>query len=65
MRMEQSMREKDTELVESLHQFITIWELIGKPFLNVDGTDKPGLAISRMRSPESIHHRESDPGSIG
>jgi hypothetical protein len=65
MRMEQSMHEKDTELVESLHQFVTIWELMGKPFLHVDGTDKPGLAINRMRSPVSIHHHESDPGRLG
>jgi len=32
MRMEQSMREKNTELVESLHQFVAISKLIGKPF---------------------------------
>jgi hypothetical protein len=36
----------NTERVESLHQFITIWKLIGKPFPQVDGTDRPGLAIS-------------------
>jgi GNAT superfamily N-acetyltransferase len=35
-----------SELVESLHQFITIWRLIGKPFPQVDATNKPGLAIS-------------------
>jgi hypothetical protein len=40
------MRKANTELVESLHQFITIWKLIGKPFPQVDSTDKPGLAIS-------------------
>ena len=40
------MHEKNGELVESLHQFITIWKLIGKPFPQVDGKDKPGLAIS-------------------
>jgi hypothetical protein len=34
------------ELVESLHQFITIWRLIGKPFPQVDSTDRLGLAIS-------------------
>jgi hypothetical protein len=28
---EQRMHKKTTELVESLHQFITIWKLIGKP----------------------------------
>jgi GNAT superfamily N-acetyltransferase len=34
------------DLVESVHHFITIWKLIGKPFPEVDGTDMPGLAIS-------------------
>jgi len=29
------MHEKHTELVESLHRFPAIWELIGKPFLYV------------------------------
>jgi GNAT superfamily N-acetyltransferase len=32
------MRTANAELVESLHQFITIWRLIGKPFPQVDGT---------------------------
>jgi hypothetical protein len=36
----------NAELVESLHQFITIWRLIGRPFPQVDATDRPGLAIS-------------------
>jgi GNAT superfamily N-acetyltransferase len=40
------MRTANAELVESLHQFITIWRLIGKPFPQVDGTDRPALAIS-------------------
>jgi hypothetical protein len=40
------MPKANTELVESLHQFITIWKLIGKPFPQVDRTDRPGLAIS-------------------
>lgn len=40
------MRTANAELLESLHQFITIWKLIGKPFPNVDSTDIPGLAIS-------------------
>jgi GNAT superfamily N-acetyltransferase len=40
------MHERNRELAESLHQFITIWKLIGKPFPQVDGKDKPGLAIS-------------------
>jgi GNAT superfamily N-acetyltransferase len=44
--MEHRMHKAKTELVESLHQFITIWKLIGRPFPQVDGTDRPGLAIS-------------------
>ncbi len=40
------MHTANAELVESLHQFITIWKLIGKPFPQVDSTDRPGLAIS-------------------
>ena len=40
------MDKANGELVESLHQFITIWRLIGKPFPQVDATDRPGLAIS-------------------
>jgi hypothetical protein len=44
--MEQSVHTANAELVESLHEFITIWRLIGKPFPQVDPTDRPGLAIS-------------------
>jgi GNAT superfamily N-acetyltransferase len=44
--MEQGMHKPNTELVESLYQFITVWKLIGRPFPQVDGADKPGLAIS-------------------
>jgi GNAT superfamily N-acetyltransferase len=44
--MGDGMHNANTELVESLHQFITIWKLIGKPFPRVDATDRPGLAIS-------------------
>jgi GNAT superfamily N-acetyltransferase len=40
------MHKANTELVESLHEFVAIWKLIGKPFPRVDGTDRPGLAIS-------------------
>jgi hypothetical protein len=40
------MHKANIELVESLHQFITIWKLIGKPFPNVDGADLPRLAVS-------------------
>jgi hypothetical protein len=40
------MLQTRTELAESLHQFITIWKLIGHPFPNVDQVDKLGLAIT-------------------
>jgi len=40
------MHKATSELFESLHQFITIWRLIGKPFPQVDATNRPGLAIS-------------------
>jgi GNAT superfamily N-acetyltransferase len=40
------MQKLDTELTESLHQFITTWKLIGKGFPQTDQSDKPGLAIS-------------------
>jgi hypothetical protein len=40
------MSQTSTELAESLHQFTTIWKLIGRPFPNVDQVDKLGLAIS-------------------
>jgi GNAT superfamily N-acetyltransferase len=36
----------ESELEESLHQFITVWKLIGRPFPGVDQTDRPGLAIA-------------------
>jgi GNAT superfamily N-acetyltransferase len=36
---------KDSELIESLHQFVTTWKLLGKGFPQVDHTDGPGLAI--------------------
>lgn len=34
------------ELAESLHQFITIWKMIGRRFPQVDQTDRLGLAIT-------------------
>jgi GNAT superfamily N-acetyltransferase len=37
---------QQTELAESLNQFVTIWKMIGRPFPQVDQTDRPGLAIS-------------------
>jgi GNAT superfamily N-acetyltransferase len=40
------MHKANSELFESLHQFITIWRLLGKPFPQVDATNRPGLAIS-------------------
>jgi hypothetical protein len=40
------MQKANPELVESLHQFVTAWRLIGKPVPRVDSTDRPGLAIS-------------------
>ena len=40
------MQQTKTELAESLHQFITIWKKIGRPFPRVDQTDRPGLAIT-------------------
>jgi len=35
-----------TELEESLHQFVTTWRLLARPFPQVDLSDKPGLAVS-------------------
>jgi GNAT superfamily N-acetyltransferase len=46
MRAKQSMLQTNRELAESLHQFVTIWKLIGRPFPRVDQTDRPGLAIT-------------------
>jgi GNAT superfamily N-acetyltransferase len=40
------MQKTNTELAESLQQFVTIWKMIGRPFPRVDQTDRPGLAIS-------------------
>ena len=40
------MKETTTELAESLHQFISIWKLLAKPFPQADRVDQPGLAIS-------------------
>jgi GNAT superfamily N-acetyltransferase len=40
------MEQTNTELAESLQQFISIWKMIGRPFPRVDQTDRPGLAIS-------------------
>jgi ribosomal protein S18 acetylase RimI-like enzyme len=40
------MQQINRELGESLHQFVTTWKLIGRPFPRVDQTDRPGLAIT-------------------
>jgi GNAT superfamily N-acetyltransferase len=40
------MPQTNTELAESLHHFVTIWKMIGRPFPRVDQTDGPGLAIT-------------------
>jgi hypothetical protein len=43
---EKSMPQTNTDLAESLHQFVTIWKMIGRPFPGVDQTDRAGLAIT-------------------
>jgi hypothetical protein len=40
------MQQSNIELDESLHQFVTIWKLIGRRFPQVDQTDRLGLAIT-------------------
>src|ERR1700731_5461322 len=40
------MSRTNTELAESLHQFVTIWKMIGRPFPRVDQMDSPGPAIT-------------------
>ena len=40
------MAQTNTELAESLHQFVTVWKMIGRPFPHVDQMDRPGLAIT-------------------
>jgi len=40
------MSQTSPELEESLRQFITIFKMAGRPFPQVDQTDRPGLAIS-------------------
>jgi hypothetical protein len=48
---EQGMQVANMELVESLHQFITVWRLIGRRFPQVDGYRQAGLAISWPNTP--------------
>lgn len=40
------MQQTKTELEESLHQFVTTWRLLARPFPRADLSDKPGLAVS-------------------
>jgi len=40
------MEQTKTELAESIHQFITTWKLIARPFPQVDSSGTPGLAVS-------------------
>ena len=40
------MSQINPELAESLHQFISVWKLIGRPFPEVDQADRPGLAVT-------------------
>jgi GNAT superfamily N-acetyltransferase len=40
------MSQTNPDLTESLHQFVTIWKMIGKPFPGVDQTAGPGLTIT-------------------
>jgi GNAT superfamily N-acetyltransferase len=40
------VQQTKTELEESLHQFVTTWRLLARPFHQADLSDKPGLAVS-------------------
>jgi GNAT superfamily N-acetyltransferase len=40
------MKQKNADLAESLHQFVCVWKLIGKPFPKVDLSDRSGLVIA-------------------
>ncbi|WP_158942145.1 GNAT family N-acetyltransferase [Granulicella sp. S190] len=40
------MQQTKTELEESLHQFVTTWRLLARPFPQADLSDKPSLAVS-------------------
>jgi GNAT superfamily N-acetyltransferase len=42
----EKMQQAKIELEESLHQFITAWRLLARPFPHADLSDKPGLAVS-------------------
>ncbi len=40
------MSQINPDLTESLHQFVSIWNMLGKPFPGVEQTAGPGLAIT-------------------
>jgi hypothetical protein len=40
------MSQTNPDLTESLHQFVSIWNMIGKPFPGVDQTAGPELTIT-------------------
>jgi ribosomal protein S18 acetylase RimI-like enzyme len=44
--MEEFMEQTETILAESLHQFVTTWKLIGRPFPKAELFNRPGLAVS-------------------
>jgi GNAT superfamily N-acetyltransferase len=45
------MEQSNIELAESLHQFVSTWKLLAKPFPQANLSDKPGLAISWANIP--------------
>lgn len=45
------MSQSTIELAESLHQFVSVWRLLAKPFPQSDLSDRPGLAISWANIP--------------
>lgn len=40
------MQQTNTELAESLHKFVTVWKMIGRPFAHVDQLERLGVAIN-------------------
>jgi GNAT superfamily N-acetyltransferase len=44
--MEPHVEQTEIKAAESLHQFVTAWKLIGKPFPEADLLDRPGVAVS-------------------
>jgi GNAT superfamily N-acetyltransferase len=45
------VEQTETRVAESLHQFVTTWKLIVRPFPNADLLDRPGLAVSWANIP--------------